>query len=112
MVSENLQVSRRLDPRYFQIAFLLSLLAFGVLVRDFSVSLPSILAVVLTGAFVQGVAVLVFKVPANSFLSAAISGISMLLLCRAQSPWLLALGMVLAIGSKFVLRFRGKHFFN
>jgi Na+-transporting NADH:ubiquinone oxidoreductase subunit NqrB len=44
--------------------------------------------------------------------SALISGLSLCLLLRTESPLLAAFAAVLAIASKFVLRIRGKHVFN
>jgi hypothetical protein len=38
--------------------------------------------------------------------------LSLCLLCRTNDAWLAALGAGIAIGSKFVLRVRGKHLFN
>jgi Na+-transporting NADH:ubiquinone oxidoreductase subunit NqrB len=41
-----------------------------------------------------------------------ISGLSLCLLCRTHLWWLAALAGVIAIASKFSLRWRGKHLFN
>ena len=41
-----------------------------------------------------------------------ITGLSLCLLLRANSPWTLALAATLSIAEKFVFRIRGKHFFN
>jgi Na+-transporting NADH:ubiquinone oxidoreductase subunit NqrB len=44
--------------------------------------------------------------------SALISGLSLCLLCRCSASWLAVLAAGIAIGSKFALRWRGKHLFN
>lgn len=44
--------------------------------------------------------------------SALITGLSLCLLLRANSPVTVVLAGVISIASKFVLKYRGKHFFN
>ena len=44
--------------------------------------------------------------------SPVISSLSLTLLLRSDGPELVALAAVIAIGSKFILRFDGRHFFN
>src|SRR5439155_15371413 len=44
--------------------------------------------------------------------SALISGLSLCLLLRTNSPELALLAAIVTIGSKFLFRFRGKHIFN
>jgi len=100
------------DPRYFQIAFLGSLLLYGIFRLDFSISLLTIVAVLMVSFAVQFAGIVFFHLPLSSFLSAAISGLSLLLLLRAQALSLMCLAAALSIASKFVFRFSGKHFFN
>jgi hypothetical protein len=47
-----------------------------------------------------------------NYRSALISGLSLCLLLRTNRPELAVLAAVLTIGSKFLVRFRGKHVFN
>ena len=53
-----------------------------------------------------------WRLPAFDPRSALISGLSLCLLLRANSVWLVVLTAVVTIASKFVIRWRGKHIFN
>ena len=66
----------------------------------------------LTVLGVQFVATRLAGADAFEWKSALISGLSLCLLLRTGSLWLAAAGAGAAIGSKFVLRWRGKHLFN
>ncbi len=101
-----------LDPRWFQIAALASLLAWGLLALDFDVSQGRI-ALLLAGALAaQYAGTRAFRLPAFEPKSALISGLSLCLLLRSDSAWLALLAAFAAVGSKFLLRLRGKHLFN
>ncbi len=100
-----------IDPRLYQIAVLGSLLLYGVLALDFDITglrAATILGAALTtqwaGARLAG--------KPFEWRSALISGLSLCLLCRTSAWWLAALAGIIAVGSKFVLRWRGKHIFN
>jgi Na+-transporting NADH:ubiquinone oxidoreductase subunit NqrB len=102
----------RSDPRFFQIAALSSLLVYGLVLLDFDVT-PAraglILATCLaTQALCQRLAGLTPYEPR----SALISGLSLCLLLRTESPLLAAMAAALAVVSKFAFRVRGKHVFN
>lgn len=106
------KILRETDARWFQIAFLTLMLVFGVLMRDFPIG-PAAIAVGIGVAWLtQAAAIYLKKLPVSSLMSATISGLGLCLLCRTNSLLLLALASFLAIASKFVLTFRGKHFFN
>ncbi len=101
------------DPRTYQIAALTTLLCYGVGALGFEVG-PAQAAVTLAG--VLGVQWLCtrFVDGAGRFepRSALISGLSLCLLLRTNSLWLAAAAPVAAVGSKFLLRWNGKHLFN
>jgi Na+-transporting NADH:ubiquinone oxidoreductase subunit NqrB len=100
------------DPRAYQIACLGSLLAYGSWVLGFDVGIAQIvvtLAAALAAQYAFGRAA---DLPRFDPKSALISGLSLCLLLRTDDPLLAAVGAVLAIGGKFVLRVRGKHVFN
>jgi Na+-transporting NADH:ubiquinone oxidoreductase subunit NqrB len=100
-----------LDPRAFQIAALAGLLTYGVLALDFDVT-PARAALLLgTVMAVQAGAGRLFGRPFEPR-SALISGLSLCLLLRTDSPLLAASAAALAIASKFTLRVGGKHVFN
>jgi Na+-transporting NADH:ubiquinone oxidoreductase subunit NqrB len=100
------------DPRAYQIAVLSGLLLWGVLGLDFALT-PAAAALVIGSAlgaqwlFGRWAGLAGFEPR-----SALISALSLCLLLRTSLPALAVLGSVLAIGSKFALRVRGKHVFN
>jgi Na+-transporting NADH:ubiquinone oxidoreductase subunit NqrB len=100
------------DPRFYQIAFLASFLGLGVVFRDFNVSGYQIFSVLAVGLLTQTWGILKFNLPWTSLRSALISCLGLLMLIRTQSYLWLVLASSLAILSKFVFRYRGKHFFN
>ncbi len=102
----------RLDPRWYQIATLGGLLFFGVWRLDFSVGVSQLAVTLLTALGAQWVATWLAGLTRCEWKSAVISGLSLCLLLRANSLWLVAGGAGAAIGSKFLLRWRGKHLFN
>ena len=113
------------DARVWQIAALGTLLAYGMLALGFDQSPEGVALIVAGSLATQWLGQRLTSgaaghrptagVPAGkSFdpLSPLITALSLSILLRASSPgWLLA-AAVLAIGSKFVLRFDGKHVFN
>lgn len=110
------------DPRHYQLAVLGSLLLYGKQALDLSVSWLQIgvtLSIALVTQWLGTVWVRSHKsaepksgVLRFDFRSPFISGLSLCLLLRTDALWLAAAGAVLAIGSKFVIHWRGKHVFN
>src|SRR5688572_26636144 len=110
------------DPRLYQIGVLSALLVYGMAWLDFEVTagraallLGTVLA---TQALCDRLDVRLRPSgsgesprPAN-FKSALISGLSLCLLLRTNSPELAVLAGVIAIAGKFLLRIRRKHLFN
>lgn len=99
------------DPRHYQILVLASLLAWGVTFRGFPVGPGAIATLVGAALATQAVCGRVFGVRFDAR-SPLISALSLCLLARATSLGPLALTAVAAIGSKFLIRRRGKHVFN
>lgn len=100
------------DPRYYQIAVLGSLVAFGVIGLDFGISAINAAAIVTMALATQYAGTRIFRLPAFDPLSPLITSLSLTLLLRTDLVGLAALAAVIAIGSKFVIRVRGKHIFN
>jgi Na+-transporting NADH:ubiquinone oxidoreductase subunit NqrB len=100
------------DPRFYQIAFLASFLGLGVLFRDFRVGWPQVFVVFFTAYVFQIAAIFKYRLPWAGLRSATISSLGLLVLIRTNSLSWLALASALMILSKFIFRFRGKHFFN
>jgi Na+-transporting NADH:ubiquinone oxidoreductase subunit NqrB len=103
---------KSLDPRYYQIAALGSLLAFGVFVLDFGIRGYNAIAILVTAQCVQFVATRWAGLGRFDPLSAVITSLSLTLLLRTDLVLLAMLGAAIAISSKFLLRFNGKHIFN
>jgi Na+-transporting NADH:ubiquinone oxidoreductase subunit NqrB len=99
------------DARNFQIAALGLLLAYSILYLDFgsdpraaALAITSTLATQLLCSRLAGL-----KVDLRSPL---ITGLSLSLLLRADALWVFAFAGIVAILSKFLLRWRGKHIWN
>ena len=115
----------RADPRSWQILSLSTLLFFGVGWLGFDQPLENVALVLATALATQWAgtrltARLRIGQPKRQAtactkfdpLSPLITALSLSLLLRTSSPAWLAMAAVLAIGSKFVIRFDGKHIFN
>jgi Na+-translocating ferredoxin:NAD+ oxidoreductase RnfD subunit len=99
------------DPRHFQIAALSALLLYGITVLRFDVSFWRAALIITTALATQWVC---SKATQQRFdpRSALISALSLCLLLRSNHIGWLLLAAVIAVGSKFVIRVRGKHLFN
>ena len=100
------------DPRFYQIAVLGSLLTYGLIGLDFEIGTTQVVVTVAAALLTQAVASRVVGVPRTEWKSALISSLSLCLLLRTGAPWLAAVAAIVAVGSKFVVRARGKHVFN
>jgi hypothetical protein len=100
-----------LDPRLLQIGVLGTLLGYGTSVLGLDVT-PGRIAVCAGGALVTQV--VAGRLAGRPFdgRSALISGLSLALLLRTDGLGLAAVAAVLAVGSKFALRWRGRHVWN
>lgn len=99
------------DPRHYQITILSGLIVVGI--SAFGFNLP----VWHAGACIGGALATQFiadKALGRKFdvRSPMISALSLTLLLRTGSIWLSLAAGVLAIGSKYLIRYRGKHIFN
>jgi Na+-transporting NADH:ubiquinone oxidoreductase subunit NqrB len=103
---------RWIDPRYYQIAVLGALLAYGCGVLDFDVSLLYAALLIGTAVVTQYACTIAWKLPAFDARSALISGLSLCLLLRTNSLLIASAAAVVAVSSKFVIRIGGKHIFN
>lgn len=100
------------DPRWFQITVLSGLVLYGWLGLGFQLSWLTAAVLVTTALGVQYLGTRWLGSGPFDPRSPLISSLSLLLLLRAPSLGLAAAAAALAIGSKFVLRWRGKHLFN
>ena len=100
-----------IEPRLIQIVSLGTLLAVNMVWFDLGAR-PAQSAVTIGGTLLsQALFCRLFHVPFDAR-SPLITGLSLSLLLRTHEPWVWVLAGLLAIGSKFLLRVRGKHLFN
>src|SRR4029077_17249046 len=102
----------RHDPRYYQIAVLASLLVYGIGWLSFDVGGPQVVIILGTVLATQWVCTRLTRLPLFDPRSALISGLSLCLLLRTNDPLLMVAAAIVAIASKFVFKWSGKHVFN
>ncbi len=102
----------RHDPRLWQIASLTCLLAYGTAFLGFDVTAARAGLIVVTALLAQLAGTLAARLPFFDPWSSLISALSLCLLLRTNAPLVAMLAAAAAIGSKFLLRFHGKHLFN
>ena len=99
---------QRIDPRWFQLLFLASILSLGALARDFALTLNQVLltfvAALLTQAAWQWGLALPTKAHWSGYLSALITGFGISILVRAETAWVHPLLACVATTSKYVIR--------
>ncbi len=112
MFSAVLNRIRNCDPRDHQLMVLASMLAYGLFWLKFDLNRLWLAAIFGVALGSQYAATRIWRLPRFEWKSAAISGLSLTILMRSHSlPVSLALPFV-AVFSKFVIRWRGKHVFN
>jgi enediyne biosynthesis protein E5 len=112
MGTPRIRSASRLDPRWWQIGTLTALLLYGLTRLDFDVTPARAALIVSTALLTQWIGGRLTRLSKFDPLSALISALSLCLLLRTSEPWVASLASVIAIGSKFVIRIRGKHVFN
>jgi len=100
------------DPRWYQILVLSLLLGYGITALDFGVRWQNAIAIFATAQFVQFAGIRLLTQQRFDPLSALITSFSLTLLLRTDVIGLAMLAAAIAIGSKFLVRVRGKHVFN
>jgi len=101
-----------MDPRIFQISALSGLLIYGLGWLDFEIGAEQALVMLGGVLLTQWICSRIWRLERFDPRSALISGLSLCLLFRTSHLTLALAGAVIAIASKFVARFRGKHIFN
>ena len=105
-------IARLKDPRYYQLGVLSLLIGYGIVVMDFGIRWQNMLAIAATAQLVQYAGTRLAGLGRFDPLSAAITTCSLTLLFRTDVTAIAALAAAVAIGSKFLIRVRGKHVFN
>lgn len=97
------------DARYFQLIFLISLLLFGALARDFSLTGWQVLLAFISAVSTQAVWQFYLKLPnrksLQGYLSAFVTTCGLCILVRADVIWVHPALACLAMSSKFFFRF-------
>ena len=102
----------RADPRTWQILSLSLLLVLGIGWLDFDQAPANVALILVAALATQWVGTRLTSDAPFDPLSPLITALSLSLLLRTSTPEWLALAAALAIGSKFVIRFDGRHIFN
>jgi Na+-transporting NADH:ubiquinone oxidoreductase subunit NqrB len=100
------------DPRHFQIATLASLLGLQLARGDIGADPVQAASTIATALVVQYVCLRCCGGKGFDWRSPLVTGLSLSLLLRTQVPALWLAAAAIAIGSKFLIRVRGKHLFN
>ncbi len=102
----------RKDARHFQIVFLSTFLAYGLLALQWDAEWERYLVLFITALSTQAIFIRWKGLPWSALKSALITALGLCLLLHAGNLWTVALGAAIAISSKFLIRVRGKHIFN
>jgi len=100
------------DARHYQVLFQLSFLLYGIFVLEWAIPLMRLNIVILSCLAVQAVWIQFKTKDWTGLKSALVSALSICLMLQANSMWTFILAAVLSIGSKFFIRWNGKHIFN
>jgi Na+-transporting NADH:ubiquinone oxidoreductase subunit NqrB len=104
-------VDSRIDPRLFQIAFLVSFLAAGLFRLEFRLEAAQVFLTFASGLAAQAFFLRRLKLQPD-YRSALITCLGLCLLLRSDTLWAHPAAAAAGIAGKFVLRARGKHLFN
>lgn len=100
------------DARHYQLLFLFIFLITGIFRLNWTLPGWQIPLTFITAIITQLAGILLLRLPWHSLKSALISSFSLCLLFRTDQYWVVLLAASLSISSKFILNFKGKHFYN
>jgi Na+-transporting NADH:ubiquinone oxidoreductase subunit NqrB len=100
------------DPRLAQMAVLGTILTIGAALYDFALDPRQVALTFAAALLVQFLSDRIAGRPTLNYRSALITALSLALLLRADSLWAHPAAAAAAIGSKSLIRVRGKHLFN
>ena len=100
------------DARFFQIIYLSLFLGYGLSFLGWDAQFDRYFIIVSSCLVTQFIGLALTSRKFSSLRSALITALGLCLLLKANEPWTLILGASLAIASKFLIRFKGKHLFN
>lgn len=102
----------RFDPRHYQIAVLSGLLGYAMFGLALEIRPAFAIAVMGTGLLAQIVLGRLVGLERVDVRSALITSLSLSLLLRSTEMWWLVIASVIAIASKFLVRWNGRHVYN
>lgn len=102
----------KLDPRWYQIGVLLTFFCYGIIWLELDITVSRAFLILTVTLLSQFLFSKWARLPNVEYKSALISGISLCLLLRCTYSWIAILASVIAIGSKFFIRYDGRHVFN
>lgn len=100
------------DARHFQIVYLSLFLLYGIYALGWEVDSLKYTVLIGTCLIVQAIGAFIYKLDLKSLKSGMITALGLCLLLKSNSYETLALAAIIAIASKFLIRYRGKHIFN
>lgn len=100
------------DARHFQILFLGSFLLFACVRLGWEQEVHSYLAIIISCLATQFFFIKKLGLSMQGLKSGMITALGLCLLLKSGSIYSLILASIIAISSKFLLRFKGKHIFN
>lgn len=103
--------TRQIDPRYYQLAVQCGLLMWGLFGLQFMIQWQHATATLLTALLTQWAFMRYYAIQPQ-MLSALNTSLSIILLLHAGYWVWMALAAFIAIASKFLVRYRGRHVFN
>ena len=99
------------DARHFQILAQATFLVYGILFLNWN-EINTYLFLMISCLVVQAIGIAFTTKDYSGLKSAFISSLSLSLMFKSNHLEILALAAFLSIGSKYVFRYKGKHFFN
>jgi Na+-transporting NADH:ubiquinone oxidoreductase subunit NqrB len=100
------------DARHYQIIFLSSFLIFGVAVLSWQANFINYLVIVSIALSTQLVANYLFNLHYSNLKSALITSLGLCILLKTNNSMAAAFAAFVAIASKFIITYQGKHIFN
>lgn len=100
------------NARFWQIFFLSTFLTFGIFQLNWDADAICFISILGTALLTQLAFIYAKDLALDGLQSALITGLGMCILFKSDRCEVLVLGAFLAISSKFLIRFRGKHLFN
>ena len=103
---------KKIDPRYYQLFALSSLLALGTVFFDIQISMANVVAILITALITQVISDVTISDGIQGIPSALISALSLCLLLRTTDALIAIIAALIAIGSKRLISYKKQHLYN